>query len=175
MRAKGVKLHDTSGITGLNREQVLTRIRRILDETTGHTGGSRAARYLGAAAGAVITSGVGGLLPGIPTDLQEPAMRHGAELADRLTSQTGHIVAKVLEHPAFKRLVKRIVLRKEANIRKALGGEDADDLKNIVAGVMADTRLDPHVTCSDAGLSAVACGAYRHLCDRICALRDAAR
>lgn len=171
MRAKGVQLHGTAGTTGLTREQVMVKIRGMLDEATGHTGtGSRAARYLGAAAGAAATA-ITGVLP----ELQETAMRSGAELADRVASQTGLIVAKVAEHPAFKRLVTRIVLKKEDSIIKSLTSDEDETLKNIVSGVMADTRLDTHVTCSDSGLAAVACGAHRHLYHRICALRDAAQ
>lgn len=170
MRAKGIALHDSGGVTGLSRDQVMDKIKRILDSATGAGKGSRVARYLGAAAGVAASS-----VPGTPTDLVEPAMRHGAELADKLAAHTGHVVAKVIDHPAFRRLITRVILKKDMSIRKELAPDEVNDLKNIIAGVMADTRLDPHVSCSDGGLAAVACGAYRHLYDRICALREAAQ
>ncbi len=170
MRAKGAKVHDTSGTTGLNREQVLDKVKRILDDATGHQGiGSRTARYAGALIGAAASA-----VPGTPPETFSHATTHGAELADQLAAQTGVIIGKVREHPAFKKLTTRIILREKHKINKMLDPLEADQLKNIIAGVMADTRLDPQVSCSDSGLAVVASGAYRHLYDRICALRDAA-
>jgi hypothetical protein len=163
MEAKGVKLHGAGGITGLSRDQVLTKIKQLLDnkaKTTAHV----------AAHGASIALG----RVGIPDELASHALEHGKIAGEHVLAQTGYIIGKVLEHPAFKNLATKVSTGKKGNVQKALEGEHCERLKNIVAGVMADTRLDTHVSCSDDALAHVACGAYRHLHDRICALRDSA-
>lgn len=168
MEAKGITLHGTGGLMGKSRDQVIDKIKNILDDVSGHTGGSRIARYTGAAVGALL-----GSAPGVPTDIMQPLMHHSAEAADQIRQTTSLVVGKTLEHPAFKALARRAIFRKKG-ISKSLHPEEGERLKEIVAGVMADTRMPPHVNYSDPALSAVAQGAYRHLHDRICALRDAA-
>lgn len=163
MEAKGVKLHGTGGTTGLSRDQVVGKIKKLLDnraKATAHV----VAHGAGFALGRV----------GIPDEIASHAVEHGKMAGEHVLAQTGYIIGKALEHPAFKRLTAKVVLARKDKIQKGLEGHHCEELKNIVAGVMADTRLDPHVSCSDDALAHVACGAYRHLHDRICALRDSA-
>jgi len=168
LERKGIQLHQTAGILGKTREQVVAKIRNILDDAVQNEGGKRAAKYVGGLAGLAL-----GSTPGMDTGTTRQAMILGAHAADQIREATGTIIGKAMEHPGFKNLAKRVLLRKGI-IHKALEDEHCNSLKNIVAGVMADTRLDPHVSYSDGALAAVAHGAYRHLHDRVCALRDAA-
>ena len=169
MEHRGVPLHGTSGILGLNRGGVMNKIRNILDAVIGIEGGPRAAKYVGGLIGGVL-----GSVPGTPPEIMEQAISHGAHLAEHLKEATGTVVGKVIEHPAYRRLAAKVVLRKDDQVTKSLEGDDESRLKDIVAGAMADTRLSPHVSYSDAALAAVAHGSYRHCRDRLCALRDAA-
>lgn len=158
MEAAGAKLHGTTGITGLSRDQVVSKVRDILDSAAGHTpGASRAASYTAALAGKVAAT----VVPGLPGEVANSAEAHVA-------SATGYVIHKVLAHPAWRRLAAFSVLR----LRKSLDGNEADQLKGIVANAIADIRLHPRIAHDDAALAAVARGAHRHLHDRLCALKE---
>ena len=164
MEAAGAKLHGTTGTVGLSRDQVVSKVRGLLDTAAGHTGETpRIASYTGALIGRAMQA-TGGLA-GVPDEVANQAYHH-------VKIATAHVVSKVLHHPAWRRLATAAVLKK-GEISKALTSDEADGLKGIVAGVIADTRLHPRVGYDDAALGAVARGAYRHCHDRLCALKAA--
>ncbi len=160
---RGAKPYGTSGITGMSRDQVIGKVRGFLDKNLEHTVGPRSVTYtmaLAAKVGSLVTSQILGL----PADTQVEAEHH-------IASASGYISAKVLAHPATVRMVAKAAKGVARIIRKALDPDEEDELKGIVAGVIADTRLHPRISCDDAALSQVARGAYKHCHDRLCALK----
>lgn len=153
--AAGAQPYGTSGTLGLDRGAVKSKVRSMIDSVkpalhptklVGAAAGMAAARY--------------GFAPGEIADLTQA---HVAEA-------TGHIVGKVKEHPAFKRLVTRVAIHRSDKVEKELDPRADDELKNIVAGAIADTKMHPHVSYSDHALATVARSAHRQLHDRICAM-----
>jgi hypothetical protein len=155
---RGAKPYGTTGITGMSRDQVKAKVRGFLDENLGHTVGPRPVTY-----SAAIAARLAGTVLGLPVDTQVEAEKH-------IASATGFVTGKVLAHPAWRRLAARVIVR----LRKSLEPDEAEELKGVVSGVMADTRLHPRVSCDDAALAEVARGAYRHCHDRLDALKHAA-
>jgi hypothetical protein len=162
MERKGVTLHGTTGILGLSRDRVVAKLKDILDGLSGEPVlGHPLSRYLGAAAGFAASR-----IPGMPAEIQDNAPIAAAHLAEHIREATGNVVGKVMEHPRFKELATKAAKRAK-RVRKALDATDEQQLKNILAAVMADTRMPPQVNYSDAALTAVADSAYRQLCSRI--------
>jgi hypothetical protein len=158
---RGNHLHGTGGIVGLSRGQVVEKVRGLLDTVLSHSEGlSRAGTYSGAIATRVVANVIG--LPG--SEVLSPDLEH------HVASATGYIAHKVLAHPAWRRLATAVITR----VKKSLDDDEAESLKGIVSGVIADTKLHPRVSCDDAALAEVARGAYQHCHDRLCALKYAA-
>jgi hypothetical protein len=170
MERKGVTLHGTTGILGLSRDQVMAKLHDILDGASGGTPilGHHLARLAGTVSGFAI-----GSVGGVPPDVTQHVTHHAANSAEHVREALGQVIGKVLEHPRYKALAEKARLRDKHRVRKGLDATDAQELKNILVAAMADSRLPSQVNYSDAALTAVATGAYRHLSNRICALCDA--
>lgn len=149
------------GTTGLSREQVVAKVRGLLDRASGFRGiGSRLASYSGLIAGKVASAGAG--MTGTPPDIADLLDQHVA-LA------TGHLIAKAKDDPNVRRLIISALSKGTRVFHKALEPAETSALKDHVARIVADTRLHPRVACDDAALAAVAHGVYRHLHDRLSA------
>lgn len=169
MECKGVELHDTTGILGLSRDQVIEKLHRLIDAVAGSPLlGHRTARLLGAAVGFAA-----GRIPGMPAEIQDNAPMAAAHMAEHIREATGNVVGKVVEHPQFKELRVKIAIARKRKVQKGLDPTDEQQLKNILVAVMADTRMPSQVNYSDAALTAVANGAYRRLCGQIGLFCDA--
>lgn len=157
--------YGTTGIVGLSRDQVVGKVRGLLDHALSHSEGlPRVGTYAGA-----LATKIGATVLGYATGV--PGPEHLApNLEAHIAAASGYVTHKVLSHPAWRRLATTAVLRVKKNLSS---GED-DELKGIVAGVIADTRLHPRVCCNDTALARVAHGAYQHCYSRLCALKDAA-
>ncbi len=156
------KPYGTTGTVGLNRGQIVGKVRGFLDAASSHTDDlPRAASYAGTVAAKVAGAAAG--MAGAPPDVQDQLTAHVAHA-------TGYVARKVLGHPGLKALATKVLTR----MRKSLESADQNELKGIVANVVADTSLHPRVSCDDAALAQVARGAYRHCHDRLHALKQAA-
>lgn len=154
---QGAKPYGTSGITGLSRGQVVEKVLGILDKVApAKEDVPKVAASLMAMAGASLMKA--------PLDITDDAARHAANAA-------GFIISKVRASPAMRRLAVKVIarIRKDTN----LSPEEAQELKRIVANVIADTRLHPRVSCDEAVFAQVARKAYAHCSDRLSALKHA--
>lgn len=159
------KLYGTTGVVGLSRAQVVSKVKGLLDGALSHEEGlSRKVTYPAGLAG-IATRVAQMVLPGnaIPEDVAASTQKHVAHA-------TGYVIHKVQAHPRFQRLAVKAM----THLRKGLDQPEGEELKDLVATTIADTSFHPRVACDDGALAAVAHGAFRHCHDRLCALKQAA-
>lgn len=142
--------YSAGGLTGLNRDEAIKKIRGALDKTVGPHG------VTGFLAGKLASMS----LPGQPAELQDMIEQHVAHA-------TGYLVQKVKNDPHVRRLFVSALAKGSRLFRKSLEPPETIALKGHVARIMADTRLHPRIACDDAALAAVAHGVYRHMHDRL--------
>lgn len=145
--------YKAGGTTGLTKEQVVQKVRRLLDNVTGHVAGSRTASYGGYVAGkvAAMTAGMGS-----PPDVTEQLEHHVAHA-------TQLIVGKMRNDPHVRKLFVSAIAKVPKLFRKSLDAGMQSELKGHVARVMSDTCLHPRVAGDDQALAAVAHGVYQNL------------
>lgn len=145
--------YKAGGTTGLTRDQVVQKVRRVLDNAVGYEAGSRTASYTGFIAGKVAAA-VAGM--GSPPDVTEQLEHHVAQA-------TGLILGKMRSDPRIQKLLVSAIAKAPKLFRKALDVGTQSELKGHVARTMADTCLHPRVACDDQALAAVAHGVYQTL------------